>query len=331
MTRSILTLSISLILLAACAPSSRNSMNHSKDDTQKISGLQKANEKATINPDDFILDKKPVSLLELPQTNEGQIVLADGFYETDYKSYCLQPGTPDPSQRDAYLQAPLNGYRKDIIETILRNSQRKSHLEQKNIQLLLWSVVSGSNYSQLSFPVRSTANELLSPQQIFELKGGAMAVVRTIAAAIPESRGIAGYGNVKQLFELGTSSYEAFEKIAVQRELSVIHRPDYKRDQWYKQAGGYYVRYFPTSYKNVKIQVFVPEGTVDTAAATNGRYLFFDPVKMMAVPANSNAQRLGIGAPMVDVIIKVIQINKGTGVGPGPKPPVSPKNPKGVS
>ncbi|MBL0134540.1 MAG: hypothetical protein IPP79_11305 [Chitinophagaceae bacterium] len=52
---------------------------------------------------------------------------------------------------------------------------------------------------------------------------------------------------------------------------------------------------------------------------------------MMAVPANSNAQRLGIGAPMVDVIIKVIQINKGTGVGPGPKPPVSPKNPKGVS
>lgn len=330
MTQSILRTACLFLFLAACSPSSRKTTNLSKDDTN-FSASQTVAEKATINPDDYIKDSKPVSLLELPQTREGQIVLADGFYETDYKSYCLQPGTPDPSSRDAYLQAPLKGYRRDIIETVLRNSQRKTHLEQRNIQLLLWSVVSGSNYDQLSFPVRSTANELLSPQQIFELKGGAMAVVKTLSAAIPESRGIAGYGNVKQLFELGTSSYEAFEKVAVQRELSVIHRPDYKRDQWYKQAGGYYVRYFPSSYKNVKIQVYVPEGTVDTAAASNGRYLFFDPVKMMAVPANSNAQRLGIGAPMVDVIIKVIQINKGTGVGSGPKPPVSPKYPKGVS
>lgn len=318
-----------ILLLAVIAPSCSNKLTSINKATQASDAKQGIGEKATINPDDFLADKKPLSLLELPQTEEGQIVLAEGFYETDYKSYCLQPGTPDPTERDAYLQAPLKGYRKEIIETILRNSQRKSYLEQRNVQLLLWSVVSGSNYNKLSSPVQATARELLSPQQIFELKGGVMGVVKEISAVIPESRGIAGYSNVKQLFEMGNSSYEAFERIAVQRQASVIHRPDYKKDQWYKQPGGYYVRYFPNGYKNVKIQVYVPEGTIDPAAASSGNYLLFDPVRLMAVPANSNSQRLGIGAPVVEMIIKVIQINKGPGT--PKKLPGNPKNPKSAS
>jgi hypothetical protein len=40
----------------------------------------------------------------------------------------------------------------------------------------------------------------------------------------------------------------------------------------------------------------------------DGNYLLFDPVTMMAIPANSNAQRLGIGAPVIDIIRRVIQI-----------------------
>jgi len=60
--------------------------------------------------------------MELPQTEDGEIVLSEGFYEAEFKSYCLQPGTPSPSDRDAYRQGPLTANRKDIVETILRNS-----------------------------------------------------------------------------------------------------------------------------------------------------------------------------------------------------------------
>jgi hypothetical protein len=127
---------------------------------------------ANIDQFDFLADRKPLSLLELPRSQDGDFVLVDGFFEADFKSYCLQPGTPDPSSRDAYLMAHLRGYRQDIIETILRNSLNKPYLEQKNIQLLLWSVVSGSNFNSLSFPVQSTAVQLLSAKQVFELKGG---------------------------------------------------------------------------------------------------------------------------------------------------------------
>jgi hypothetical protein len=269
-----------------------------------------------------------MSLLELPQSQDGEIILSEGFYEADFKSYCLQPGTPDPSARDAYLQAPLGGYRKDIVETVLRNSLDRPDLEQRNIQLLLWSVVSGSDYNRLSSSVKATSRQLLSSKQLFALQGGVMGVMKTIAASFPETGINSPYNDMRKLFELGSSSYEAYERIAVLRQPSVVSRADYKRDQWYKQAGGYYVRYFPSSYQRVKIQVYVPAGSLDADGKHSGNYLLFDPVTMMAIPANSNAQRLGIGAPVVEVIRKVIEIQK---IPQAPrKPPVSNPNPKGV-
>ena len=72
-----------------------------------------------------------------------------------------------------------------------------------------------------------------------------MGVVKTIAAAFPDNGGNNSFNDMRRLFELGSSSYEAYERIAVIRQPSVISKKDYKRDQWYQQQGGYYVRYFP--------------------------------------------------------------------------------------
>ena len=59
-----------------------------------------------------------------------------------------------------------------------------------------------------------------------------------------------------------------------------------------------------------------------------GYHLLFDPVTMMAIPGNSNAQRLGIGAPMIEVIRKVIEVQK---IPRAPKkPPVNNPNSKGI-
>ena len=74
--------------------------------------------------------------MDLPQTENGGFVLTPGFYEAEFKTYCLQPGTPDPSPRDAYLQGPVTGYRKEIVESILLNSRERTDIDQKNIQLL---------------------------------------------------------------------------------------------------------------------------------------------------------------------------------------------------
>jgi hypothetical protein len=310
-----------LFFITACASVSQDHLSSNRKKVQVV----KPATSTSLFSDTILTGVQPLPLTDLQQTEEGQIVLAEGYYEADYKSYCLQPGTPDPSDRDAYLQTPLQTYRKEIVETVLRTSLQKPHLNQKNIQLLLWSVVSGSDYNKLSWPVQLTAQELLSRKQIFELKGGVMGVVKTVAKSLPDTKFSGAHSNMKQLFETGSNTYEAFERVAVLREKSVVHRTDYKKEQWYKQEGGYYLRYFPTSYQQVKIQLYVPAGTLDSTGKQNGNYLLFDPVNRMAAPANSNAQRLGIGAPVADIIRKIIRIQKDV---PETKQPIPKQQPK---
>lgn len=309
-----------LVNIAGCVSSSKNSISQPEPATANV-----------ISPDSLLQGQQPSSIFELPRSQYGDVILSEGFYEGEFKSYCLQPGTPGPSARDAYTQAPLGGHRKDIVETILRNSIDRQDLDQKNIQLLLWSVVSGSDYNRLSPSVKRTSRELLTSKQIFALQGGVVGVMKTVAASLPQSGISPVLNDMRNLFELGNSTYEAYESIAVLAQPSTIHRPNYKKEQWYKQEGGYYVRYMPSSYQQTRIQVYVPKGLLDGDGKHEGNYLTLDPVTMMAVPANSNAQRLGIGAPVVDVVRKVIQISKPSTPArkPAPKPPVT-SNPKSI-
>ena len=259
----------------------------------------------------------PKSLLDLPQTQYGGFVLRPGFYESEFKTYCLQPGTPDPRQGDAYLQGRISGYRSEIVESVLLNSRDHQDIPQKNIQLLLWSAVSGSNFNSLSYAVQMDAMRLLTPKQIFELKGGMLGVIKNVSNAT----GLLNANNdIKKLFEAGMNSYEAYEKIAVRQEASRIVKKGVSADQWYKQTENYYVRYFPESYKKVRIQVYVPDGVLDADHKLNNDYVVFDPTGHQASPAFTNAQRLGVGTTVVDVVREVIKVNR---------PPVIQKRPVG--
>ena len=275
----------------------------------------------------LVSDQDPLSLMDLPQTQYGGFVLKPGFYEAEFKTYCLQPGTPDPRQGDAYLQGPVTGHRKEIVESVLLNSRDKKNIDQKNIQLLLWSVVSRSDFNRLSPAVQTDAIQLLTPKQIFELKGGVIGAIKTAAYSTGVLNANSG---MKRLFESSVNSYEAYENIAVRRERSRVIKRGVKYDQWYKQKENYYIRYFPESYKKVRIQVYVPDGILDADNKLNGDYVVFDPTGQQATPAFTNAQRLGIGAPVIDIIRAVIKINKQQ---PPPKKQpekTSPKNPKTV-
>jgi hypothetical protein len=291
-----------VFLLAACS----RKMHNSKEPLNGNAGQPAISEQPVIAS-----DKNPASLMGLPQTQDGGFVLSPGFYEAEFKTYCLQPGTPDPSQGDAYLQSPLTGYRKEIIQTVLLNSRNMPEMNQRNIQLLLWSVVSGSDFNKLSYAVKADARQLLTPKQIFELQGGIVGLIKTVSY---QSGLLNANSDMRKLFEIGTSSYENFERLAVLREPSKITKTGIKYDTWYKQKENYYIRYFPLSYQKVRIQVFVPDGLLDAEGKVGGEYLVFDPTGQQAIPAFTNAQRLGIGAPVIiDVVRKVIQIKKVSG------------------
>jgi hypothetical protein len=290
-----------VLLLSSCASASRNTKQQQPNN----------NEVDYADQPEIAPGIKPQSLMDLPQTQDGGFVLTPGFYEAEFKTYCLQPGTPDPTPGDAYLQGPVTGHRKDIVESVLLNSRQHPGIMQRNVQLLLWSVVSGSNFNKLPSAVQADAAKLLTPKQVFQLKGGVIGVIKTVSY----SSGLLKTNNdLQRLFETGITSYESFERLAVLREPSQIKRKGVKYDQWYKQKENYYVRYFPSSYQKVRIQVYVPDDLLDETGKTDGNYIAFDPTGQQAIPAFTNAQRLGIGAPVIDIVRVIIQVNKKTTV-----------------
>jgi hypothetical protein len=170
-------------------------------------------------------------------------------------------------------------------------------MDQRNVQLLLWSIVSGSDFNKLSPAVKADAMQLLSAKQLFELRGGVVGMIRTVSS----TTGILNANKDMQ---------RLFEKLAVLTAPSQIKRSGVRADQWYKQQENYYVRYLPVSYKKVRIQVYVPDGLLDSAGKLNGEYIVFDPTGQQAIPAFTNAQRLGIGSPVADIIKVIIEVNK---------------------
>jgi hypothetical protein len=291
----LLKTTLAILIFASCS----SSKTIKQDDVTVVSN---SSDTLLVNP-----TGNPRSLMELPQTQDGGFVLKEGFYEAEFKTYCLQPGTPDPRRGDAYLHAPITGYRKEIVQAVLLNSRTKPHLSQRNTQLLLWSAVSGSDFNKLSPEVQRDARELLTPQQIFELQGGVVGLIKTVS----QTTGLlTANSDIKNLFEKSIQSYEAYERIAVRNEPSRIIKKGVRYDQWYKQKENYYVRYFPENYQKTRIQVYVPDGVLDSANKLNDEYVVFDPTGQQAIPAYTNAQRLGVGAPLIDVVREIIIIQK---------------------
>src|SRR5688572_409835 len=123
MRKLILRYSVIVVILCSCVSTSNQKTENSNRKTSRtlsaVSSSFNDVDTSLITRPDLPANLSIVSLIDQPRTEDGSFVLTSGLYETDFKTYCLQPGTPGPSSRDVYFQADLKGSRKDIIQTIL--------------------------------------------------------------------------------------------------------------------------------------------------------------------------------------------------------------------
>ena len=174
------------LLFSRCDLSEKIADNKKIDSGMKLSELSsflKRNDLITTcfadtKPDDtlplnFGDSIKAKRLNEQPKSTANGYILSPGFYEMTSRSYCLQPGTYGPSKGDGYLYAPLLGERKEIIQALVRNSEHHLYIPQTTVQLLVWAVLARTNFANLSPELKAASIVLLSPEQLFELNGGA--------------------------------------------------------------------------------------------------------------------------------------------------------------
>jgi len=245
-------------------------------------------------PETFGNDSVYSSIYQLQRTPNGGFVLQYGFFEYQSQSYCLKAGTHGPGGGDGYMYAPPLGPMEDIVMTVVRNSVNKPNIQQRDIQLLLWSIIAHAKFDDLQNNIKLVAAQLLTPRQLAKLNGGALGLVPDEAmnkgmASLPQPvrTVLEAEAKLRRMLTNTTASFEEIEGIAVLAGMAPMGpgSKEIPSGRWTLHPDGYYVRYIPSGYSSTHVQIWVPR----TSAVPGKEY---DPATHIAVPGNTARQRL---------------------------------------
>lgn len=227
---------------------------------------------------DGFTPKRFVTLKALKQSPSGSFVMNPGAYAGVVRSYCLHPGTYEPIKGNGYLNAPLKGKRAQIINKLLHvDTSEPGAPTQQQMQSLIWAILARGKYSSFSSDLRNVGDRYLSPEERFELDGGAIGLIpddikqklfgkldqalQPLVDAQNQLRGFSTQLNIP---------FDQLEKFAVLTGEPPRHKDD--RDvpagRWMLQKTGIFVRYAPMGYPRTRVDTYVPEKFVVTADAT---------------------------------------------------------------
>ena len=254
----------------------------------------------------------------VPRDSLGRYLLEPGGrYDFYAESYCIKAGTHGPSGGNGYLYAPLRGPRAAIVQRIVDGAAAHPDIPQRDIQVLLWAIIARVDFSQMDLDKQRTAARLLSPEELFELNGGALGLVsdraaRRLLADVPTSvrRVVEAELALRRLLTEPGSTYEQLERVAVLAGVVPEEGDLIERGQWSWHPDGFYVRYLPYGYQEMYLQIYVPpeseagpdeagpdeagQGPAAPRAPTAAGPIPHSPSGDVAVPAGTARQRLVI-------------------------------------
>ncbi len=208
-------------------------------------------------------------LYDMPVNSNGSIFLLPGAYELETRSYCLHAGTyVSDTGGNGYIYAPLVGDRRDIIQAILDRSSDHGEIPQRDVQVLIWAVLAKYEFTDMNSSMQRTVTALLTPDEIFELNGGYMALVpddmmSRVFGELPEPlRAVMeAEAGLRNTLSRAGSTYEELEAIAVLpgNPPAQCNERDIPEGRWSLHPAGYYIRYFPSGYTHTRVEIWVPE------------------------------------------------------------------------
>jgi len=212
------------------------------------------------------ITREPGDMRRLARTSNGGFILQPGLWEATFESYCLRTATWSPGVGDGYLWAPIKGGRASAIATILRSSVRYPNIPRGDIQMLLWAILSKTRVADMPPRLQSAARALLPASEINSINVNGLQVMdladrtrlfRNVTGPIRQALEVES--DLRWEFSKGNANYDQIEKIAVLAGAPPAqNRNAIKRGQWSPAPGGYFIRYFPDSFANTKVQVLKP-------------------------------------------------------------------------
>jgi len=238
---------------------------------------------------DQALDDQQV--IEEQLIKDGELELVPGkSYHFFLESFCVFGKSPRPVNGDGFRISEISGPAKNYLPYMLENYSKKN-ISQDEMQRLIWGLLSGLKYDELS-------NQNKSLLKIFypdaEIRFGNQAILnmatKIIDGFIPEHirSQIEYLRELKDGFIKYQDNYKELESIMA----PIISRPPIPLG-WIKSEEGYYIKLTSEgSYSKISVEIYVPEDIENKEQRTpqSVKKLVFSPWKYVALPGSG--QRL---------------------------------------
>lgn len=212
---------------------------------------------------------------EMPRGPKGGYIVQPGTYQTDLWSYCLHAGTHGPGQGNGYIYAPLKGKRAVIIQNILSRTE-SVNVNQHDVQALIWAILARTKISEMDNEMKLVASKLLTEKELLELEGGVLGLVpqeawdKAFGKLPPGVREVyEAEANLRNMFTTGYSSFDELERVAVLAgEPEDDKGPKIPSGRWSYHPDGYFVRYRPSGYSDMHMEMLMPHPCTVTRDST---------------------------------------------------------------
>lgn len=209
---------------------------------------------------------EPRPLTTLERTATGGFRLEPGYWEGTFQSFCLRTAAYSPGKGEGYLFGPYRGSKAEAIQTVLTGAVRHPDVNQGDIQMLLWGILSRSKIQTMAPRLRSTAQALLTAAQIRDIDSSALDLIPPSQRARLFRRLPAGVravaekeAELRYQFSQGVASYDDIQRVAVRAGVAPEDENNkIERGQWARHPGGFWIRYFPDGFMTMRVEIMVP-------------------------------------------------------------------------
>jgi hypothetical protein len=185
--------------------------------------------------------------------------LAPGYYKFTVQSYCLKAGTHGPTKGSGHLVAPIKGKEDELVKNILMRSAEHPDIKQRDIQLLLWSIIYGAKFTDLDHDLQMRVKPLLTDAEIADLSVGIKDLpYDLLPSEVKETAKF--YKDLRSKITNPSSNFEEVERMAVLPgdPPSNLLKKNVNPGNWAYVGNGFYMRIMPEYYTKSILEVYRP-------------------------------------------------------------------------
>lgn len=219
----------------------------------------------------------------------GKLLLKPGLsYEFELETFCVNVGLERPVNGDGLFLSDIKGAAKSWLPIILRDYKSKS-IAQTDVQVLIWSLLSGARFDQLSQKNQSLILKFFPDAKI---KFGSSVIedkAKDILSSHISEQIMSAKKQLEQYQEVLQDTKLKFTEI--ENALAPISSRTNTLDVgWLKHEDGYYIHLLANGYQQVRVKIYAPEGIKANT--------YFNPTQHIALPGQG--QRLALSTNMID-------------------------------